>query len=99
MSHAAQPAARKAWHAEDIKAEIRKKGQSLTGLALSAGLNECDCRDVFRNHRPAAERVIARFIKVPANELWPDRYSRSESSTIVDTPARGAAHRQNAGAR
>ncbi len=74
-------------------------GETLASLARKNGLDECACRDALRTRRPDAEAAIATFIKIPANELWPDRYPESGISTSVDKPSAGAAHRQIAGAR
>jgi Ner family transcriptional regulator len=87
------------WHREQIKAEVRMRGETLTSLAVKNELAEDACRDALRTRRPDAEAVIAKFIEVPASELWPDRYPRNEASTDVDTRKRELTHRLNAGAR
>jgi len=83
---------RASWHREQIKAAVRMRGETLTSLALSNGLAEDACRDALRTRRPEAEAVIAKFIGIPVEDLWPTRYGRS--STKVDTPSRGSTHRQ-----
>ena len=70
------PPRRKGWHPEDIRAEVRKKGGTLTNLALSNGLSESACRVALTRRGFFAEQIIARFIDVPAKTLWPDRYDR-----------------------
>ena len=64
------------WHPEDIKAAVRKKGETLTNLALTNGMSEAACRVVLKRPGYAAEQIIADFIGVPAPELWPERYDR-----------------------
>lgn len=64
----------KAWHREDIKAAVRKRGITLTALALKHGLSENACRAALSEPRYHAEQVIAALIGVPAYELWPSRY-------------------------
>lgn len=83
------------WHPELIKARVRMQGETLTGLARKNGLQQDACRDALRTRRPEAEAVIAKYIGVPAEELWPDRYGKAEPSTNVDSPTPGNAHRQN----
>lgn len=95
----------KAWHAEDIKAAIRKRGTSLKALSLQNGLCESACRASLRRPQPTSDLVISEFLGVPLHQLWPDRYSkegeRRRSRHVRDENIRnrGAAHRQNAGAR
>lgn len=64
-------------HPEDIKARVRKRGITLTDLAVSNGLEPSACRDALIRPRPKAERVIAEFIGEAPQKLWPDRYDRS----------------------
>jgi Ner family transcriptional regulator len=98
MSRRSQKLGGKKWHPELIKAAVRMRGETLTGLALKNGLPECSCRDALRTHRRAAEEVISAFIKVPLEELWPERYAGCAPSTSVDTATPREAHRQNNGA-
>jgi Ner family transcriptional regulator len=83
------------WHPELIKAAVRMRGETLTGLALKNGLPECSCRDALRNHRRDAEEVISAFINVPREELWPERYGRPAPSTNGDIATPLETHRQN----
>ena len=68
--------ARRKWHAEDIKAEIRKKGVSLKALALQAKLSESACRASLLRPQPASDKVISEFLDVHLHVLWPDRYAK-----------------------
>ncbi len=68
------PNTREGWHPEDIKAAIRKKGFNLRQLALENGLFESAVRSAVIRPCLPGETVIAAFIGVPAQELWPDRY-------------------------
>lgn len=63
--------AAKEWHPEDIKAELRKRRWTMTGVARSYGLAEATVRCSFRRPIPAANRAVARVIGVPLHELWP----------------------------
>ncbi|MDZ4375080.1 MAG: helix-turn-helix domain-containing protein [Phenylobacterium sp.] len=84
------------WHREEIKARVRILGETLSSLARKNGLQEDACRDALRTRRPEAEAVIAKFIGVPAEELWPERYGPGPS-TNVDSSTPVSAHRQNVG--
>lgn len=65
------------WHAEDIKAAIRKRGMTLSALATSHELDESACRAALIRSQPEAEKVISLYLGVPLHELWPDRYDES----------------------
>jgi Ner family transcriptional regulator len=62
------------WHPEDVKAAIRKKGVTLTELALRHGYSECYLRNALIRPLYEGEQIIARFLKMKAQEIWPDRY-------------------------
>lgn len=40
------------WHAEDIKAAVRKSGRTISQLSRDNGLAESTLRNVFRFHWP-----------------------------------------------
>lgn len=62
--------------AEDIKAEIKRRGHSLTSLAIEAGLTSQACRQgLIGNSRKGAE-AIAAFLGFEFRELFPTQYSR-----------------------
>lgn len=67
-------ARQRGWHREDIKAAIRKRGTTVTQLALDNGLSDSACRVALVRPSPAGESVIASFLGVPLQVLWPDRY-------------------------
>lgn len=69
-----RPKKARGWHAEDIKAAIRKSGLTLTGLAERNGLHESACRAALIRPQPGAEKVISAYLGVSLHELWPDRY-------------------------
>lgn len=63
------------WHPEDIKAAIRKKGVSMAALARANGYeNPRTFLNVFKVPYPKIQKIIAGFLEVPAEEIWPSRY-------------------------
>jgi Ner family transcriptional regulator len=62
------------WHPEDIKAAVRKKGTTLTALALANKLPESACRVALRMPYYIGEQAISRFLGISPRTLWPDRY-------------------------
>ena len=65
---------RPCWHAEDIKAAIRKRGVTVSRLGRMNGLHESACRAALIRSQPRAEKVISEFLGVSLHELWPTRY-------------------------
>lgn len=65
---------RTVWDKHAIKAEIYRRGETLSGLALKNGLPEASIRVSLDRPFPKADPVIARFLGLPLHELWPDRY-------------------------
>lgn len=64
----------KSWHKEDIKAEIRKRGYTLTDLALDKGLFSNAVRTALIQPCYPGEQAIAECLGIPASRLWPERY-------------------------
>jgi Ner family transcriptional regulator len=62
------------WHAEDIKAAIRKTGVTLTSFALAHGLCESAVRQTLRRPWPRVEALIAGHLKLRPQAIWPSRY-------------------------
>ena len=65
----------KKWDRAAIKAELLRQGKTLTGIARDAGLYDSACRaGIIGASRPGAE-AIAKAIKIPFRELFPDSYT------------------------
>lgn len=62
-------------HKADIIAALRKKGLSLTSLAINNQLNKYACRQALHRPYAAAEEVIAEALGVPVQKIWPSRYN------------------------
>ncbi len=75
-SHPSGTRCARGWHAEDIRAAIRKRYGSLRALSIQFGLNHTAVSSVLR--RPEAslkvERLIAAAIGETPHALWPDRW-------------------------
>jgi len=68
------------WHPEQIKAAIRMRGTTLTALALSAGYRESAVIRTLRHCWPAVEQIIAQFLGVHPQDIWPSRYDGNGAS-------------------
>jgi Ner family transcriptional regulator len=62
------------WHAEDVKAAIRKKGMTLTALSRRHEYSDSYLRGTLIRQRPHGEEIIAEFLGISPAEIWPDRY-------------------------
>jgi Ner family transcriptional regulator len=69
-----KPQALSGWHAEDVKAAIRKKGTTLTALSDLHGYSDSYLRGTLIRHRPHGEAIIAEFLGVSPADIWPERY-------------------------
>ena len=66
----------KKWHPEDIKAEIRKRGKTLQRLAQDYGVASSAVRGALRRPLYTGEQVIAHFLGLEPQVLWPGRYDQ-----------------------
>jgi Ner family transcriptional regulator len=81
------------WHPEDVKAAIRKRGETLSSLSLKNGFGESYLRNVLMRPLYDGEQIIARFLRVAAGEIWPDRYDQDGKSNYRRWAAQRRARR------
>lgn len=72
------------WDRFSIKAEVQRRGETLTGLAIDADLEESACRVALVRRNVRGEQAIAAFLGVSVEELWPDRYEAPKRKTIAE---------------
>jgi len=76
------------WDRHSIRAELNRRGFTLTGLARDNGLYESACRQALDGRCLSGAQVIAKALGVTVQELWPDRYiQRRRESATPTTPA------------
>lgn len=67
------------WHRQDILAAIRKRGISAAELARRNGYsNPATFYNVFKVPYPKVQKIIAEYLGVPPEEIWPTRYADKE---------------------
>jgi Ner family transcriptional regulator len=86
------------WTSKRILCEIHERGMTLEKLAIRHTRNPNSFRHIWKRPNSTNERIVADFIGVPAEELWPDRYPK-ESSRIFDSKKWGGVEAQKAMAR
>ncbi|CAG9429649.1 helix-turn-helix domain-containing protein [Providencia alcalifaciens] len=62
------------WHPAEIIAAIRKKGTTLSAISRSVGLNPSTLNNALSRRWPKGERIIAEFLEMSPEEIWPSRY-------------------------
>jgi Ner family transcriptional regulator len=68
------------WDRHAINAEVRRRGMTLTGIALDAGLSESACRQGIIGYNRRGAQAIADALGLPFRELFPDSYTRGRHS-------------------
>ncbi|WP_417595039.1 helix-turn-helix domain-containing protein [Oceanospirillum sp.] len=72
QTHSSQP---EDWHRQDILAAIRKKGTTLAELGRQYGYaNSRTLYNVFDVRYPKVEKIIANYLGLAPEEIWPSRY-------------------------
>ena len=65
---------KKNMHRAYIIAAIREKGSTLAQLSIDAGLHPRTLGNALESKYPKGEKIIADFIGIPPQEIWPERY-------------------------
>ncbi|TXN71623.1 helix-turn-helix domain-containing protein [Methylobacterium sp. WL6] len=79
------------WHQQDILAAIRKKGATVSSLNRDNGFRPGVLRTVFYKRWPGGQRIIADFLQVPVEELWPHWYGPGGTLKPLQGATRGRA--------
>lgn len=66
--------ATKVWDRFSIKAEIERRGMTLSGLATDAGMYRSACRQGLRGESRPGAQVIAGALGIPFDELFSKIY-------------------------
>lgn len=72
--------ARKRWDRFAIKAEVHRRGTTLTQIATDAGLDPSACSAALIRRHFAGEKALADFLRLDPADLWPDRYEATSSA-------------------
>lgn len=84
------------WTSNRILSEIRDRDMTLEKLAIKHDRNPNSFRHIWKRPNSINERIIAEFIGVPVEELWPERYPKS-SARIFDSKKWGEIEGQKNG--
>lgn len=69
-----KPASAEDWHPADIVAAVKKLNSSVHRLSRQNGYSNGSLSLALRRPWPKGERIIAEFIGVTPQDIWPSRY-------------------------
>lgn len=64
------------WLPTRVVGEIKIRGGSLRALSRGAGLKQDSLRNALYRACPKYERIIAEYLNVPVQKIWPSRYGK-----------------------
>ncbi len=64
------------WDRHSIRAEVHRRETTLTAVAVAAGLDPSACRSALVRRHLAGEKVLADFLGVKPEKIWPERYAK-----------------------
>lgn len=76
------------WDRYAIRAELNRRGLTLTGLAIDNGLEPSACRTALLRPNSDGEKVIAKALGQLPETLWPDRYRVNPSTGAISNAYR-----------
>jgi lambda repressor-like predicted transcriptional regulator len=71
---------------EDLKAEIRRRGLTMKGIAQRAKLSESAVRVAMKRPLPRPEEAVAEALGLPLHEAWPERYRPDGTRRPIRSP-------------
>jgi Ner family transcriptional regulator len=75
-------------HPADVLALVKKRGGSLAGLSRHHDLASNTLRNaLYREDYPRGEKIIAEFLDMEPQDIWPERYAKrtTKSSVYIGT--------------
>lgn len=84
-----------AWDRFRIKAEVHRRGTTLTEIALEAGLAESACRMALTGGSRRGAIALSEFLGLPMHVLFPGLYLRARSTRPEPSPKATPESRQN----
>lgn len=63
------------WHRADVVAAFKKRGTTITRVARELGMCDSYLRQATSKPYPKAERVLAEYLGMNPQDIWPSRYN------------------------
>jgi len=70
------------WHPADVKAAVQKRGETLTSLAERHNYDASYLRHALTRPLHKGELILAAFLGVKPQTIWPDRYDARGRRTV-----------------
>ena len=86
-----------AWDRFRIKAEVHRRGSTLTEIAQKAGIAESSCRMALTGGSRKGALALAKFLNVPMHQLFPGLYLRARPTCVETTANKAKESRQKRG--
>ena len=71
------------WDRHAILGELRRRGMTLTRLAELNNVSPGGFRTIWTRPNSNSEAIIAAFLEVPVETLFPDRYPKTRSTVLA----------------
>ncbi|MDO1509978.1 MULTISPECIES: helix-turn-helix transcriptional regulator [unclassified Neisseria] len=62
------------WHRADVIAAVKKRGKTVRQLSIESGLSPNTLKSALQFKYPKGERIIADFLGLKPEQIWPSRY-------------------------
>lgn len=84
---------KRTWTRHTILARLHELGWTLEEIAAREGVHRTLLSHALGKGSTRGEKIISKYVDVPAKELWPDRYPKS-SHTKYDSKKHGPSRNQ-----
>ncbi|WP_435657914.1 helix-turn-helix domain-containing protein [Brucella pituitosa] len=85
------------WTPKRILCEIHERGMTLEQLAIRNGRNASSFRNIWTRPNSINETIIAEFLGMKPEMLWPNRYPKS-TTRVYDSAKHGPLESQKSNA-
>lgn len=76
----------------EVKEAIRQRGKTLTELGVEAGFSAAAVSIALRKRAPFVQQLIADFLGMKPQDIWPSRYDANGSPIRIDPRGRRLTH-------
>lgn len=84
------------WDQHSILGELRRRKMTLTKLAQMNNVSPGGFRTIWQRPNQNSERIIAEFLDINVEELFPDRYPKTKATVLAPEYADAGTHRSAA---
>lgn len=78
------------WDRHAILGELRRRGMTLTRLAEMNNVSAGGFRTIWQRPNSKTEGIIADFLDIPVETLFPDRYPKTRATVLAPEYAKSS---------